>query len=167
MAFHRARPGASRLHSHDQLLDGVPKRNCTQSQRFGSNRVFVEEIYKESGGSSYAVRVLFSDPTQHYANQEKGEALLDQLMTSDLDAIGLDIVGVSTSSSLPLLYRRPRASTTTTSRGPLGVQLSLLLVASPSLPLHSSVTKRVGRKLLPIWKRLNRPSPSRLEEVGS
>jgi hypothetical protein len=65
----------------------------------GINRVFVEDIYKESGGN-YVVHMLFSDPTQHDTNQEMGEALLAQLMTSDMNGIGLSIVGVSTSAPL-------------------------------------------------------------------
>jgi hypothetical protein len=65
----------------------------------GLNRVFVEDIYKESGGN-YVVHMLFSDPIQHDTNQEMGKALLDQLMTSDMNAIGLSIVGVSTSAPL-------------------------------------------------------------------
>jgi hypothetical protein len=77
------------------------RNQIASSLNVGINRVFVEEIYKEAEGSSYAVHMLFSDPTQHDANQEKGEALLDQLMTSDMDAmIGLDIVSVSTSAPL-------------------------------------------------------------------
>jgi hypothetical protein len=65
----------------------------------GINRVFVEDIYKESGGN-YVVHMLFSDPTQHDTNQEMGEVLLDQLMTSDVNAISLSIVDVSTSAPL-------------------------------------------------------------------
>jgi hypothetical protein len=73
------------------------RNQIARSLNVGINRVFVEESYKEAGGSSYVVHMLFSDPTQHDANQEKGEALLDQLMASDLEAVGLGIVGVSTS----------------------------------------------------------------------
>jgi hypothetical protein len=66
----------------------------------GINRVFVEDIYKESEGN-YVVHMLFSDPTQNDANQEKGEALLDQLMASDLNGIWLGIVGVTTYAPAP------------------------------------------------------------------
>jgi hypothetical protein len=77
------------------------RNQIARSLNVGINRVFVQDIYKESEGSSNVVHMLFSDPTQHDANQKKGEALLDQLMTSDLDAIGLSIiVGVSTSDPL-------------------------------------------------------------------
>jgi hypothetical protein len=65
----------------------------------GISRVFVEDIYKESGGN-HVVHMLFSDPTQHDTNQAMGEALLDQWMTSDMNDIGLSIVGVSASAPL-------------------------------------------------------------------
>jgi hypothetical protein len=67
----------------------------------GINRVFVEDISKESEGS-FVFHMLFSDPTPHDTNQEMGEALLDQLITNheEGEAFGLGIVGVSTSAPL-------------------------------------------------------------------
>jgi hypothetical protein len=76
------------------------RNQVARSLNVGINRVFVEQTYKESGGSS-VVHMLFSDPTQNDANQEKGEALLDQLMASDLNGIWLGIVGVTTYAPAP------------------------------------------------------------------
>jgi hypothetical protein len=75
------------------------RNQIARTLNVGINRVFLEEIYKESAGISDVVHMRFSDPTEHDANQEMGEGLFDRLMTSDLDAIGLGIVGVSTTPS--------------------------------------------------------------------
>jgi hypothetical protein len=60
-----SRPRANRL-SHDRLC--WRSRQVARGLSVGINRVFVERIYKESGGSS-VVHMLFSDPTQNDANQ--------------------------------------------------------------------------------------------------
>jgi hypothetical protein len=107
------------------------RNQVARSLNVGINRVFVEQTYKESGGNS-VVHMLFSDPTQNDANQEKGEALLDQLMTSNLNEIGLNIIAVSTSAPDPVIEEDPSTinpGTINDSRNfPIGATVALSLV---------------------------------------
>jgi hypothetical protein len=120
----------------------------------GINRVFVEEIYKESGGSS-VLHMLFSDPTQHDANQEMGEALLDQLMTSeDLNTIGLNIVGVSTSA--PPVFEENTSNINNDGRKswPKGTKVALSLVGVIAIASAATIQlkKREAKALFDLEK---------------
>jgi hypothetical protein len=106
------------------------RNKVARSLNVGINRVFVEQTYKESGGSS-VIHMLFSDPTQNDPNQERGEALLDQLMTNSLSAIGLNFVSVSTSAPDPVFEEEdPRNSSNDGRKFPVWATVGLSLVGA-------------------------------------